>query len=88
MKINGKYVLRQVAKTWIVMPLGMTTLDLNGILSLNETGALLWKTLEQGGGREALVEALTGEYNVGADRAAADVDRFLNKLADAGVVEL
>ena len=85
MKIKGNYVLRQVAKTWVVMPLGQSTLDLNGMLTLNETGALLWKTLEQNGDRDAMVKALTGEYNVSAEQALADVERFLNKLAAAGV---
>lgn len=88
MKVKGKYILRQVAKTWVVLPLGQTTLDLNGMLTLNETGALLWKALEQGGGREAMINALTAEYNVSADQAAADVERFLGKLAAAGVLEL
>ena len=85
MRIKGNFVLRQVAKTWVVMPLGQSTLDLNGMLTLNETGALLWKTLEQKGDRDAMVQALTGEYDVSAERAAADVERFLNKLAAAGV---
>lgn len=88
MKVNGNYALRQVAKTWVVMPIGQTTLDLDGILTLNETGAVLWKALEQSGDREAMVRALTEEYDVTRERAMTDVDRFLSKLADAGVVEL
>lgn len=87
MKIKGDFMLRQVAKTWVVMPLGQSTLDLNGILTLNESGALLWKALERGGDREAMARALTGEYDVSPERAMADVDRFLGKLAEAGVLE-
>lgn len=88
MRIKGEFMLRQVAKTWVVLPLGQTTLDLNGMLTLNETGALLWKTLAGGGDREAMTAALTGEYKVSAQQAQTDVDRFLGKLADAGVLEL
>lgn len=88
MKVKGNYILRQVAKTWVVMPLGQTTLDLNGILTLNESGAVLWKALEKSGDREAMARALTEEYDVTPERAMTDVDRFLGKLADAGVVEL
>lgn len=87
MKVKGNYVLRQAANTWVVLPLGETTLDLNGMLTLNETGALLWKTLECGGGREEMARALTGEYNVSSERAYADVDRFIGKLTAAGVLE-
>lgn len=85
MRMKGDFMLRQVARTWVVLPMGQSTLDLNGMLTLNESGALLWKTLEQGGGRDAMAAALTGEYDVSAEQAAADVERFLNKLADAGI---
>lgn len=85
MRMKGDFMLRQVARTWVVLPMGQSTLDLNGMLTLNESGALLWKTLEQGGSRDAMVAALTGEYDVSAERAAADVERFLNKLAEAGI---
>ena len=87
MKLKENLVLRQVAKTWVVLPLGNATLDFNGLLTLNESGVLLWKALEQHGSREALANVLTKEYNVSPENALADVDDFLNKLASAGCVE-
>lgn len=88
MKLKENFVLRQVADTWVVLPLGAATLDFNGMLTLNETGALLWKTLEQGGDREALVSALTAEYDVSKEVARSDVDAFLQKLAGVGCLEM
>lgn len=87
MKLKENFVLREVAKTWVVLPLGQATLDFNGLLTLNESGVLLWKALEQCGSREALADLLTGEYHVSREIALADVDEFLNKLAQAGCVE-
>ena len=58
MKLKKNFLLRQVADTWVVMPIGQEMLDFNGMLTLNETGALLWQTLEKGGDREALADAL------------------------------
>lgn len=87
MKLKENFVLRQVANTWVVLPLGAATLDFNGMLTLNESGVLLWKALEQGGDRDALVDALTGEYEVSRDVALTDVDAFLGKLAEAGCIE-
>lgn len=88
MKMKGEFVMRQIGKIWAVLPMGQMTLDLNGMLTLNETGALLWKTLERNGDREAMAQALTEEYNVTMEQAMSDVDRFLGKLAAAGVLEL
>ena len=85
--LKDGFVLRQVADTWVVMPLGQMSLDFNGMLTLNETGALLWQTLEKGGDAEALTKALTAEYDVSAEEARKDVDAFLVKLQNAGCLQ-
>ena len=85
--LKDGFVLRQVADTWVVMPLGQMSLDFNGMLTLNETGALLWKALEQGGDVDALTNALTAEYDVSAADARADVEAFLEKLKQSGCME-
>lgn len=85
--LKDGFVLRQVADTWVVMPLGQMSLDFNGMLTLNETGALLWQALEKGGDAEALTNALTAEYDVSAEDARKDVEAFLVKLRDAGCLQ-
>ena len=87
MKIKDNFVLRQVADTWCVLAFGAALLDFNGMLTLNETGVLLWKTLEQGADRDALAAALTAEYEVSTEQALVDVDAFLDKLRQAGCLE-
>lgn len=87
MKIKENFALQQIADVWVVMPLGEATADFTGMLSMNETGALLWRTLEKGGDREALAAALTAEYDVSKDQALADIDEFLNRLHEVGCLE-
>lgn len=87
MKIKKNYVLRKVVNAWIVLPLGEEAVNFGGMLTLNETGAMLWRVLEQGGDQEALVSALTREYEVSYEEARTDVDAFLNKLIQAGCME-
>lgn len=87
MKVNDKFVLRQVAGAWIVLPVAEKTVDFNGMLTLNETGLMLWKLLEKGSTREALAQALTDEYDVTFAEAIADVDEYLAKLERAGCLE-
>ena len=87
MKIKENFVLRQVADTWVVLPIGSATLDFNGMLTLNESGVLLWRLLEQGKGREELVDMLLSVYDVSRQEATADVEEFLAKLIQAGCVE-
>lgn len=87
MKLKEQLLLRQVGDSWVVLPFGAANVDFNGMLSLNDSGALLWKTLEQGGDREALISALLAEYDVDAATAASDVDKFLEKLTAAGCLQ-
>ena len=84
MKIKEGFVLRQVADNWVVLPVGQASVNFNGMLSLNESGVLLWQALEQGGDKDSLVEALLAEYNVEREEAARDVDSFLAALTKAG----
>lgn len=86
MRIKKNYVLRQIAESWVVLPLAEETINFSGMLTLNESGAMLWKLLETGADQDALVEALTSEYTVSAEQAKADVDEYLNKLIRAGCV--
>ena len=87
MKLKENYVLRPVADTWVALPLEAETLNFNGMLTLNESGVLLWKALEKGGDREALADALMAEYVVERTQALADVDEFLEGLLKAGCLE-
>lgn len=87
MKLKKNFVLRQVAGTWVVLPLGAETVNFSGMLQLNESGAMLWRVLEEGGSQDALVEALLGEYDVTREQAEADVQEFLAKLNQAGCIQ-
>ena len=87
MILNKNFALRNIANTWVVLPLAEKTVDFNGMLKLNDTGVLLWKALEHGADRDALVKALTDEYDVSRETALADVDEFLNTLIRIGCIE-
>lgn len=87
MKTKSNFALRQVAGTWVVLPLGAAAAELSGMITLNETGVMLWKLLEKGAERDELAKALTDEYNVTEDEALSDVDAFIEKLKKVQCVE-
>ena len=87
MKLKKDFVLRQVGDTWVVVPVGEAMVSLNAMLTLNESGALLWQKLEQAAGRETLADVLTGEYDVSREQALADADEFVAKLKKFGCIE-
>ena len=87
MKVKENFMLRKIADSYVVVPVGRQTLDFNGIINLNETGAFLFELLQKGASRDELVEKLLAEYEVERDRAQADVDKFIQSVKDADVLE-
>ena len=88
MKIKENLVLRQVADTWTVLPLGRDIINFDGMLTLNDTGAMLWQKLEAGAEKEDLVKARTSEYDVSDQQALADIEEFIGKLSGAGCLQI
>lgn len=71
--------MREVAGEVVVLPSG-EDLDLNMMITLNETGSFLWKKLAEGAQEEALIAAILEEYETDAETAAKSVAAFVEKL--------
>ena len=87
MKIKSGFILRTVAGNNVVVAIGEQSKNFNGVIKLNESGLVLWKKLSAGADKAELVSALLDEYDITADIAETDVDRFVGVLRDAGAIE-
>lgn len=88
MKIKQGFLLREVAGSWIVVPLGQRVVEFNGLMSLSESGALLWKRLEEEVQNEQeLVSSITDEYDVEESVAREDIRAFINSITEKGLIE-
>lgn len=88
MTLNKDFELKEIAGSYVVFPVGEKAINFNGMLSLNATGAFLWRKIESGADKQQLVEAVCAEYSIDADTASADIDEFLQKLIDIGCLDL
>ena len=86
MKLKDGFFMRQIAGQTVVLP-GGDVLDLNMMITLNETGAFLWERLNEETTTEALVAALLSEYDVDNETAQRAVEAFVQKLNDHGFLE-
>lgn len=86
MKVKDGFVLREVAGNYIVVAVGARVKEFNGIINLNETGAVLWREIEKGADEETLVKALLSEYEVEEEVAKEDVRTFIAKMKEAGLL--
>lgn len=87
MKIKPDFILKQIAGSYVVIPLRSAAVNFNAVIKLSETGAFLWEQLSKGAEKEDLVDALLSEYDVDEATAAGDVDRFLMKLKEADLID-
>ncbi len=87
MKIKDGFILREIAGNFIVIAIGNAVKDFNGVITLNETGAFLWKQLEKGATKEQLLEALLNEYEVDNQVAEQHIDKFIEKLTNAQLLK-
>lgn len=80
MKISKEFALREIAENYIVVPLGENAISFNAMITLNETGAFLWKQLENEKTEQQLLAAVLEEYDIDAETAKADIAKFIEKL--------
>ena len=61
MEIKKELIKRNIAGDTVLVPVGKTVYDANGLFILNEVGAFLWDALPQAQNEEALVDRLLEE---------------------------
>ncbi len=86
MKLKLEFVLREIAGDLLLIPAGKTALDLNGMLTLNEVGAEIWKLLPEVESEDEIVARLLADYEVDETTLRADVTEFLATLRSLGIV--
>ena len=87
MKIVDGFAVREVAGKSVAVAVGGKALSLGGMISLNETGKLLFSLLMEGTNEEKMASVLTEAYEIDRETAIADVKKFLAPLRKANLIE-
>ncbi len=87
MKLKPGFKLHDIGSECIVVAEGDAMIDYSSILSLNESGALIWKTIE---GTDFDVDTVTNvlldEYDINEETASADAAEFIESLLEADLI--
>lgn len=86
MIIKKELIKREIAGDTILVPVGKTVYDSNGLFALNELAAFIWDLLPQVETEEAICDAVLAEYEVSREEAAADIAEFMNKLRSMEII--
>jgi len=80
-------VSRVVADEAIVVPIRRGAADMDSIFTFNEAGTMLWAMVEESQSASEMAAHLQTEFGLTAEEAAADTEKFLADLAEAGLIE-
>ena len=86
MKIKKELVRREIAGDVILVPVGKTALEYNGLFTLNELGGFLWDRLEAAQDEQDLLRAVLAQYDVSETEALEDIREFLTQLTQMGIL--
>ncbi|MDD6620459.1 MAG: PqqD family protein [Eubacteriales bacterium] len=87
MRIKKGFAKREIAGSNIVVPVGKNSLEFNGMITLNDSGSFFWDCLCRDTTIDEVVEKVTAEYDVDAQRARKDVEAFVKMLEDNNLLE-
>ncbi len=86
MKRSENFLLRDVAGTLVIVPVGAAVSAFPGMITLNATGAYVWELLETEQTAQSLTQAILDRYEVDRETAEKDVTAFLERLRAAGAI--
>ena len=94
LKVKEGFVLREVSGSYCIVVLGKASKKFNGIISLNEVGAFIFKNIESGIDVEDIIKKMLEEYDIPGnndeekyEKASNDVNKFINEMKKAGIIE-
>lgn len=86
MIIKKELIKRVICNETVLIPVGKTVLDSNGLFVLNELGAFIWDLLPDVQTADQICDFVLAEYDVSREEASRDISEFLQKLRDLNII--
>lgn len=86
MEIKKKVVMRTVAGETMLIPVGDTTAEYNGLFTLSPSAATAFEALQNGGDENDALNAVLGEFDIDRETAENDLNEFLSSLKEFNII--
>ena len=86
MIIKKTLIKRVIGNDVVLVPVGKTVTESNGLFALNELGAFIWDLLPGVETEAEICEAVLKEYEVSKEEASADIREFMDRLRKLGIL--
>lgn len=87
LKIKDGFTTRQIVGTWVAVPTGSRASTTSVLVTLSDTAVFLWNLLAEGTPHDDIILKITEEYELDAQTAKSDLDKFLDYLEMHNLLE-
>ena len=87
MKIKDGFIMKDVAGSKVVLPLGERQAEIRGIITFNDIGAEVFNMLDGTNSVEEIIAKIVKDYDAPYETVAADVNKLVEKMRIHGLVE-
>ena len=88
MKLNENFILKTIAGSPVVVPVGNAVDNIKGMITLNGSAEAIWKCLENGDDFDGILNTLKSKYDAPEELLRADLEAFVEKLKRLGILEM
>ncbi len=82
MRLKSTIILRKIAGETILVPVGEDAVRVNGLITVNEVGALICDQLKEERTMDELIAAVTEQFDVDEQTAQTDIASFIHTLEE------
>lgn len=86
MKIKYEMIKREIAGETYLVPVGEAAHKYSGLFAMTDVGAFIWDKLPEASDEKEVLDAVLEEYDVDYETAKADVEEFLCRLREIGLI--
>lgn len=87
MKRKVDFMMQNIGGENLLLPLGAQVMDMNGLVTLNDTAGFVWELLAHERSLDELTTAVAERFDVIPERAHADVRAFVDEITRLGLLE-
>ncbi len=84
---SASVVFRRIGEDYILVPIHRQFDDVDGVFSLNGTGAWIWELIDGERPVSEIKKSVVAKYEVDPETANSDVDEFIRQLVQIGAID-
>jgi len=86
-RIKDGFLLREIAGTHVVVPIGERVIEFKGMMTLNDHGLFVWNMLQNECTFGEILSSILDDYDIDEDTAKTDLEEFLARVRKNGALE-